>query len=189
MPSLFVALFAILFFLAILGFAFWANWKAHTPRGFAYFCGMFFWMSVMVYAMINSTFPSTMPRKQITGRFDSVLKHGQGRSANYTFDIVLSSGAEMSFREGVSPPAHSHNQLLLVTYLDEKVANEFPRAIGAEILTGPATGSRSSVSANWFGPWLFCPLGILGIFWCSFQAHKYLRKGPKSSEDNVESNI
>ena len=141
----------------------------------------------MVYGMLHSTFPSTAPKKQVSGRFDSVRRHGKGRSADYTFDIVLASGAEMSFQEGVSPPSGSHDELLLITYLDEKVVGKYPRAIAAEILTGPSAGSHRSVSASWFGSWLLCPLGVFGIFLSNFQARKNLRK--KSETETTELNI
>ena len=190
---MFTLILALLFLVAIFTFVFWSAWKAYTPRGFVYFCGMFLWMGVMVYSLISSAIPSSAPRKQIKGRLLGVYAHGTGKSKTYTFDIVLEDGALMGFREGVSPPRNSYGQLLQVTYLDEKVVGAYLRAIAAENLTGPYTGSRNSVNANWIGPWLLCPLGVLGIFWSNFLARRNLRVKAKSEPgdevDTTELNL
>jgi len=128
----------------------------------------------MVYSMISSAVPSSAPRKQIRGRLLGVYAHGTGKSKTYTFSIVLDGGSLMGFREGVSPPRDSYGQLLLVTYLDEKIVGKYPRAIAAENLTGPYVGVRNSVNANWIGTWIFFPIGVLGIIWSNFKARQNL---------------
>ncbi len=184
MSSLFSLILEALFFLSMMSLVFWSNWKAHTRRGFAYFCGMFLWMGVMVYSMISSAVPSSAPRKQIKGRLLGVYAHGNGKSKTYTFNIVLDSGSLMRFREGVSPPRDSYGQLLLVTYLDEKIVGNYPRAIAAENLTGPYIGVRNSVNANWIGTWIFCPIGVLGIIWSNFKARQNLSTKIKAKNEN-----
>jgi len=171
--------FVALFFLALFAFIFWMGWRAYTRRGFVYFCGIFFFIGVMGYSMLNSAIPSSAPRKQVEGRLVDILKHGNGKGATYTFTILLNSGAMMGFREGVSPPRESYHQLLLVTYLDEKVPNEYPRAIAAKNLTGPYAGSSNSVNPDWLGPWILFPIGIVGFGWSNFKARSNQRNPPK----------
>jgi len=176
------------FFAAVMTLVFWSNWKVHTPRGFVYFCGMFLWMGLMIYSLISSAIPSSAPRKQIEGRLLDVYSHGSGRSKTYTFVIVLQGGATMGFREGVSPPRYSVGQLLRITYLDEKIIDKYPRAIAAENLTGPHTGARNSVNANWIGTWILCPIAMLGIFWSNFKARQN-RRAKSEQEDKSPSDI
>jgi hypothetical protein len=73
------------------------------------------------------------------------------------------------------------DQMIVVTYLDEHKPNQFARAIGIRVLTGPRAGWQDSVSAEWFGPWLGVPCSILAGIVLLIFANKNLRARPESS--------
>jgi hypothetical protein len=85
------------------------------------------------------------------------------------FSITRTDGKALTLQTPVKAPADPgyapfiySGQLIDVKYLDENIAAAYPRAISIEILSGPHTGWHGSVNADWTGPWVGIPLGIVG---------------------------
>jgi hypothetical protein len=171
-----------LFFVVVMTAVTWGNWQKYTPKGFFFFSAVFLvCMPVGVASALHATTPSSAPRVQLTGRLASILKHGQGKSSYYTFAVLLEDGAERSFNEAATVPHSAMDQMIVVTYLDEHKPNQFARAIGIRVLSGPSAGWQDSVSADWLGPWLGIPCSVLAGIVLLIFANKNLRARPKSS--------
>jgi hypothetical protein len=167
-----------LFFIAVWVAVFWGNWHKYKPSGFLYFCGALLCIASGVIFALHSTLPSSAPRREVQGRVVWMLAHHHGKSTDYTFAIRLDNGALMSFREAAIVSRSAQGELIDVTYLDERVSNEFPRAIAYKILTGPAAGDARSVSADWLGPWLGVPLSLIAGAWLLVLANRNKRSKP-----------
>ena len=76
--------------------------------------------------------------------------------------------------------ASRRRDIISVTYLDEKAAGNYLRAIGFRALTGPRAGFHDAVSADWLGPWIGVLLAPLCGLAALFKA--YANKRPKAAE-------
>jgi len=184
--NLFALVASGLFFLAVMTAVFWGNWKKYMPKGFVFFCSLFFlWIPLGVTSALKSTFPSSAPRKQIVGRLAWNVKHGRGKGAYYTFGVLLEDGGERAFMEGATAPL-AHGQAVAVTYLDENDHAHDPRAISVDILSGQRAGYHDSVNADWFGTWLGVPMSFAGGVLFLVLASRHLRTKSEPPETNPD---
>jgi len=142
--------------------AFWGSRKMDRPRRFFYLSCIFSGSILMFFAAQHATIPSDAPRTQITGRFAGIEAHGFRSSREVTFNLYV-NGRLLPFKNEIELPQNAYNQDVLVTYLDEDTPDDRPRVVAAQVLTGPSEGYRTSVSADWDGPWILFPIGILII--------------------------
>ena len=170
------------FLIVVLSLIVYGAWKAYTPRGFALYFAMWGFMILTGVCAWHSTLPSSAPRRQAEGTIAWIASHGGGKSKSYTLGLRLSSGVVLPFRASPTPPffAEGRRDVISVTYLDEKNAGNYPRAIGFRALTGPRAGFHDAVNADWFGPWIGVVLGPL----CGLAAiiAAYNNKRPKAEE-------
>jgi hypothetical protein len=159
--TLVVAAF-FLFLAAVLCLIVWGAWRAYTPRGFTFYFLMWGCMVFTGVCAIHSTWPSSAPRRQADGIISWIVSHRNGKSETYTLGLLLPGGAVLPFLASATPPFFAKaRDLVAVTYLDEKSAGKYQRAIGFRVLTGPRAGFHDAVSADWLGPWLGVLLGPL----------------------------
>lgn len=170
------------FLIVVLSLIVYGAWRAYTPRGFALYFAMWGFMIITAVCAWHSTLPSSAPRRQAEGTIAWIASHGAGKSKSYTLGLRLPSGGVLPFRASPTPPffAEGRRDIISVTYLEEKVVGNYPRAIGFRALTGARAGSHDAVSADWFGPWIGVVLGPL----CGLAAiiAAYNNKRPKAEE-------
>lgn len=175
--------------LAVIFFCIMARlwWDKFTPRGFAY------WMVAMLFAAFSVgsehriTVPSSAPRRQIEGRLAWIKEHGYGRGSYYDFGVLLPDGNVIGLRGAVTPPFFARHEAMHVTYLDERVYATYPRAIAIRVLSGPRAGWQDTVSADWMGPWLETPFGIMGVLVFAVLAGLHQRPRSKDLSPAAES--
>lgn len=182
MSDTFVLVFFGVFFAVILSLIVRGAWIAYTPRGFALYFAMWGFMIITGVCAWHSTLPSSAPRRQAAGTVAWIASHGGGKSKSYTLGLRLPSGAVLPFRASPTPPffAEGRRDIISVTYLDEKAAGNYLRAIGFRALTGPRAGFHDAVSADWLGPWIGVLLAPLCGLAALFKA--YANKRPKAAE-------
>jgi hypothetical protein len=152
---------------ALFLFIFWVAWRAYNGKGFALY--LLFWACIVlaVFCAVRSTLPSSAPRRQAVGTISWILDHKHGRSHTYTLGFETEGGLNLDFEAAATPLFFAKGRdKVAITYLDEM--RRYPRVIEFRALTGPRAGYATSVSADWFGPWLgvlfSAVVGIAALF-------------------------
>ena len=166
---------ALLFALGAFALLLREESKRYTPQGLVLYAGM--WVGLLVAGICgtSSTLPSSMPRVSTKGKVAWTEAHQQGRSTTYTFGLLLDSGITLGFRAPMGLPPSPQGQTAEVTYLDEKLSGEYPRAIDLHLIDGPNAGWEHSVNANWLGLWTGVPLGLICGLASLFFSARYVR--------------
>lgn len=150
-----IVLVYFVIFAALIFFVFWRAWRVYNRKGFALFLVMWTCVVLGVIFAVHSTLPSSAPRRQVVGIISSITDIKQGRSHSYTIDFRADDGLNLRFDAAATPLFFSQGRdKVEVTYLDQKRAGKYPRAIEFRALTGPRAGYDTAVNAEWFGPWL-----------------------------------
>ena len=151
---------APLFLGVVLCVVAWDAWRTYTPRGFALFLLMCSCLAFAGICALDSTWPSSAPRKEVTGIITWIVIPREVRKKD-TVGLALPNGSVLSFRAIATPPLFAKDRdLVTVTYLDDKPADSY-RAIGFRVLNGPQAGYHRSVNADWLGSWLGVIFGLL----------------------------
>lgn len=159
----FACAFGLIFFLIA-----WGVWRAYTPVGVFLFGLRFVAIGFGVAFAVNSTLPSSAPRRTVTGIISRITDVKAGKSHTYTVYFTSNDGRDLIFLAEAIPPFYAEGRdLVRLTYLDENSAGHPNRAIAFRALSGPRSGDGNSVNADWFGPWLgvagSCLLGAVSI--------------------------
>ena len=167
---------AVLIFSAFICSLGWVAWRAFTPRGFALYFLMWACGAFATFCASYSTWPSSAPRLHADGTIVRIVDHKEGKWDTYILWLARPHEPDLALQASATLPFFAKGQdLVKVTYLDEKVSDGYPRAIGFRVLTGPRTGYNDSVSADWIGPWLGVLLGPLFGFAALWKAFDYKR--------------
>ena len=174
---------AVLIFSAFICSLGWVAWRAFTPRGFALYCLMWACGVFAAFCASDSTWPSSAPRQHADGTITWIINRNKGKWDTYTFGLARPHEPDLRLQASATLPFFAKGRdVVSVTYLDERVSDEYPRAIGFHVLTGPRAGYKDFVSADWLGPWLGVfvgpPFGFAAL-WKAFD-HKR-RKAPDES--------
>ncbi|MGI4831620.1 MAG: hypothetical protein ACRYFU_26070 [Janthinobacterium lividum] len=161
-------------------------WTTYTPWGFVLYLARWGFMVTTGVCALHSTLRSSAPRRQAEGTIAWIASHGGGKSKSYTLGFRLPSGVVLPFHASPTPPffAEGRRDIISITYLDEKVDDNYPRAIGFRALTGPRAGDHEAVSADWFGPWLgvlLAPLLGFAAFWKAYNNKRPIAENPTPS--------
>ena len=146
----------------------WSAWRTYTPMGVFLFALRFIAIGFGVACAVNSTLPSSAPRRTATGIISRITDVKKGNSHTYTVYLTTNDGRDLIFLAAAIPPFYAEGRdTVQVTYLDENSAGHPNRAIAFRALNGPHVGEGDSVSADWLGPWLgvvgSCLLGLVSI--------------------------
>jgi hypothetical protein len=176
-----LCLFAALFF-----FIFWRAWRTYNLRGFVMYLLMWSCITSAVIFAVNSTTPSSAPRRQSIGIITWIVDNKQGRSHTYILGFRSDAGQDLTLEAAATPLFFAEKRdKVAITYLEEK--RSYPRVIRFQALTGPRKGDETAVSADWFGPWLgvvfSAVIGIAAI--TGANRNKRLKK-PTSSEQRPD---
>jgi hypothetical protein len=168
----------------------------YTPRGRGFFCLAIVGMGIAGSTGFFATAPSSAERITIDGFCYDIHEVYFGRgNPQYVFRLTSDTGSVLRLQTPLRSSWLSQMKdgtRLRVTYLNEtRPIFQFPRAIAVTVLSEEYIGSHGSVDANWFGAWLFAPLGIaicLTSLACALQNRRL--DGPAASgEDNDGRNL